>query len=87
MNNFDGVLFSGEFSDDDELFYLRRVKNLQTQSILSNRQLEQLYHYLSRQNDRQESCTITVNDQIPVLLTPQEAEQLLTELDEIITHL
>ncbi|SDM17136.1 hypothetical protein [Sediminibacillus halophilus] len=87
MNYFDGALFSGEFSDDDELFYLRRVKNLQTQSILSNRQLEQLHHYLSRQNSRQESCTITVNDQIPVLLNQQEAEQLLTELDEIIAHL
>ncbi|QTN00259.1 hypothetical protein ERJ70_13695 [Sediminibacillus dalangtanensis] len=87
MNHFDGVLFSGEFSDDDELFYLRRVKNLQTQSILSNRQLEQLHHYLSRQNNRQESCTITVNDQIPILLNQQEAKQLLSELDEIIAHL
>ncbi|WP_053218709.1 hypothetical protein [Virgibacillus senegalensis] len=87
MNNFDGVLFSGEFSDDDELFYLRRVKNLQTQSVLSNRQLEQLHHYLSRQNSRKESCTITVNDQIPILLNQEEAKQLLSELDEIIAHL
>ncbi|SDK06211.1 hypothetical protein [Sediminibacillus albus] len=87
MNSFDGVLFSGEFSEDEELFYLRRVKNLQTQSILSNRQLHQLQDYLAKQHSQQEGCTITVNDQIPVLLAQEEAEQLLTELASIIDRM
>ncbi|WP_077624889.1 hypothetical protein [Sediminibacillus massiliensis] len=84
MDSYNGALFSGEFSEDEETFYLKRVKNIQTQSIISQKQLQNLYHYLMNQNANNGSCTITVNDQIPVLLAPEEAQQLQQELAAIL---
>ncbi|GAB3054020.1 hypothetical protein [Virgibacillus ainsalahensis] len=78
MNNFSGTIFSGDFDEDQETFYLTQVKNISTQSTLSTDQLTQLYQYLKKQED---TCTITVNDQMPILLQADEVAQLLKELD------
>ncbi|MUK88136.1 hypothetical protein GMD78_06980 [Ornithinibacillus sp. L9] len=80
MNNFSGTVFSGEFDQQNRYFYLNRVKNLTTASTLSEHQIHQLVNYLEKQSD---SCTITVNDQIPILLGQEEVELLLNELEII----
>ncbi|MFC2948764.1 hypothetical protein [Virgibacillus sediminis] len=84
MNHFSGTVFSGEFDVPGEVFYLTQVKTLSTQSTLSGKQLLQLSSYLEKQSD---SCTITVNDQLPVLLKKEEVEQLQDDLDSILKSL
>ncbi|MRH42096.1 hypothetical protein GH741_05330 [Aquibacillus halophilus] len=78
-----GHIFSGNFSKDDHSFYLKRVKHLDTQSTLSTKQIAQLRVYLTQKDELNESCTITVNDQIPLLLNKEEVHELLQELETI----
>lgn len=84
VNNFSGIIFSGEFDQDQHMFYLTQVRNLDTASILSEGQLKLLIDYLTQQN---ESCTVLVNDQLPVLLKQEEVMQLRKELTIIINQL
>ncbi|MBP1971051.1 hypothetical protein J2Z83_003188 [Virgibacillus natechei] len=84
MDNFAGIIFSGEFDQDQHMFYLTQVRNLETASILSEGQLKLLIDYLTQQN---ESCTVLVNDQLPVLLKQEEVMQLRKELTIIINQL
>jgi len=84
MGNFSGTIFSGTFDQVEEIFYLTQVKNLQTQSRLSEHQLNQLYYYLDKQEN---SCMVTVNDQIPILLQKEEINQLLLDIDDIMRDL
>ncbi|WP_158235128.1 hypothetical protein, partial [Pseudomonas sp. 2995-3] len=79
-------VFSGELATEEDTFYLTQVKNLNTQSTLTEKQLEQLYSYLLTQSE-QGSCTITVNDQIPILLNSGEVQALLEEIDTILENL
>ncbi|WP_087973931.1 hypothetical protein [Oceanobacillus rekensis] len=84
MRNFSGNIFSGEVDEFKDSFYLTQVKNLQTASNLSESKLMQLNHYLTNQKD---SCMITVNDQIPILLQEQEIAELLVDLAGIMDTL
>ncbi|WP_010648902.1 hypothetical protein [Oceanobacillus massiliensis] len=84
MENFSGKIFSGEFDHGKDMFYLTQVKNLQTTSILSEQNLTQLNHYLSKQTD---SCMITINDQMPILLKEPEVAELLLDLTRIMNGL
>ncbi|MFD2045632.1 hypothetical protein ACFSTA_18275 [Ornithinibacillus salinisoli] len=84
MNNFAGNIFCGEFDQVNNNFYLNQVKNLHTASTLSESQLINLVNYLNKQVD---TCTITVNDQIPILLQQDEIQILLKELDLIMHEL
>ncbi|MBU9710931.1 hypothetical protein [Evansella tamaricis] len=86
MNQFTGSIFSGEVSTEEDIFYLTQVRNLATHSTLTEAQLEKLYSYLLTQSE-QGSCTITVNDQIPILLNSMEVQSLLEELDTILESL
>ncbi|WP_067727767.1 hypothetical protein [Oceanobacillus damuensis] len=84
MQNFSGMIFSGDLDRMQESFYLTQVKNLETASILSEKKLTELNHYLSSQDD---TCMITINDQIPILLKEQEVSELVTDLTKIIDAL
>ncbi|SHG72629.1 hypothetical protein [Ornithinibacillus halophilus] len=81
-NHYSGEIFSGEF--DANSFYLTQVKNLTTSSTLSRNQLHRLFHYLEEHND---TFTMTVNDQLPVLLQHEDISTLLKELEEIMREL
>ncbi|WP_249872269.1 hypothetical protein [Oceanobacillus saliphilus] len=84
MQNFSGMIFSGELDQLQDSFYLTQVKNLHTASILLEKKLTELNHYLSNQ---EESCMITINDQIPILLQEQEVTELLADLTKIMEAL
>ncbi|MGJ9459190.1 hypothetical protein [Oceanobacillus sp. CF4.6] len=84
MRNFSGKIFSGELDQLQDSFYLTQVKNLQTASNLSESKLMQLNQYLSNQG---ESCMITINDQMPILLQEKEVEELLVDLASIMDAL
>ncbi|WP_226035988.1 hypothetical protein [Aquibacillus saliphilus] len=87
MAGFEGSIFSGNYSNDDHSFYLKKVKQLDTESTLSIKQIGVLKDYLSRQSELGDSCTITVNDQIPLLLKEEEVDVLLKELNTISENL
>lgn len=81
MSHFTGEMVSGEFDQINESFYLTQVKNLHTQSNLSEKQLTNLYQYLMKQD---ENCTLTINDQLPILLKAEEINDLLKDLKAIL---
>ena len=83
MENYQGHIFKGEFHNDENSFYLTGVKHMETQSTLSEKNVKQLYNYLKNHCQANESCTITINDQIPLLLSQTEANQLLEDLSKI----
>ncbi|RKQ32974.1 hypothetical protein [Oceanobacillus halophilus] len=84
MNQFTGGVFAGEFDQGNDNFYLTEVKSLQTGSVLSKKQLSDLYQYLNNQND---TCMITVNDQMPILIQKDEIDLLLRDIGDIMQSL
>ncbi|WP_026908469.1 hypothetical protein [Paucisalibacillus globulus] len=79
MEQFYGAVFEGEI--EHKGFYLTQVKNITTGSSLSVNQLMKMAAYLGAQTD---SCTITVNDQIPLLLSVRDIKDLLTDVESIL---
>ncbi|KPH74042.1 hypothetical protein NSA56_08510 [Oceanobacillus caeni] len=84
MEQYKGDIFSGEFLEDNENFYLTQVKSMETGSELSLTQLIQLGNYLAKQQD---SFMLTVNDQIPIMLKEEEMDLLLDDLSNILNIL
>ncbi|MBU8790875.1 MULTISPECIES: hypothetical protein [Bacillaceae] len=84
MEQYNGDIFSGEFLEDNENFYLTQVKSMETGSELSLTQLIQLRNYLAKQQD---SFMLTVNDQIPIMLKEEEMDLLLDDLSNILNIL
>lgn len=84
MEQYNGEIFSGEFSKDNDNFYLTQVKSMETGSELSLTQLNQLRNYLA---NHQDDFMLTVNDQIPVLLDEEEMDLLLDDLSNILNAL
>lgn len=81
MDQFQGAIFQGDL--DEASFYLTQVKNISTASSLSIDQLVKMEAYLENQ---EETCTITVNDQIPLLLSSQDIKYLQMDLRDILNH-
>lgn len=84
MQKFTGNVIAGEFSDSSSDFYVTNVKHLVTQSKLSKTQLEQLSAYLEKHKVTNESCTVTVNDQLPILLQADEVSTLQNEIKTVL---
>jgi uncharacterized protein YbaR (Trm112 family) len=84
MEQYKGEIFSGEFSKDNDNFYLTQVKSMETGSELSLTQLIQLRNYLAKHQD---DFMLTVNDQIPVMLNEEEMDLLLDDLSNILNTL
>jgi hypothetical protein len=76
---FNGAVFQGEIEENS--FYLTQVKNISTASSLSLDKLVKMATYLDEQTD---SCYITVNDQIPILLHEGDMQQLKKDLEAIL---
>ncbi|MCP8616148.1 hypothetical protein [Salirhabdus salicampi] len=87
MQRFEGQLIHGECDLNSNEFLLTQVKNIDTQSIINDRQMKTLYHYLMKTNEEQESCVITVNDQIPLMLNKEDVPLMLHDLQQIMNDL
>ncbi|WP_068675958.1 hypothetical protein [Oceanobacillus sp. Castelsardo] len=81
MEQYTGEIFSGEFPEGSNNFYLTQVKSMETGSELSLTQLIQLREYLAKHQD---NFMLTVNDQIPVMLEQEEMDLLLDDLSNIL---
>ncbi|GGA70392.1 hypothetical protein [Ornithinibacillus halotolerans] len=82
MESYNGIVFQGDIEQNS--FYLTMVKNITTASSLTKDQLVKMISYLEEQHD---SCYITVNDQIPILLEDADRSNLLNDLEEILQQL
>lgn len=80
MVEFTGRIVAGEVDAINQSFYLTQVKNLETKSQISRDQLNQIYQYLKQQDD---SCMLTINDQIPVLLQEKDINAFMYDLTQI----
>jgi hypothetical protein len=79
----DSQIFSGDIDIQSQDYILKGVKNITTQSVISKQQLQSLHDYLSKKRGSG-SVTITINDQVPLMLNNEEIGQLLNQLNQII---
>lgn len=82
MYEFDGNMMSGHVNEDDE-FVLTNIKHLNTTSIFDLDQLEEISQYLQNQKQKGETCTMILNDQLPVPLQPNEVSNLVDEMEKV----
>ncbi|MDQ0337245.1 hypothetical protein J2S00_000015 [Caldalkalibacillus uzonensis] len=76
-------IFEGEIDPVSNNYVLKKVKNLETQSVISPEQIQTIYKHLSKVLNSSEDYVITVNDQMPIRLSHDDIKQLLIELEEI----
>ncbi|QOR68693.1 hypothetical protein IM538_11555 [Cytobacillus suaedae] len=78
-----GSIFSGNVDLDSREFVLTSVKEMNTQTVLNEKQLDAIYHYLNKVVHQEEYHVLTLYDQLPVRLKNDEITLLLSELDKI----
>jgi hypothetical protein len=80
-----GNIISGEYDDETEQFSISMIKQFKTQSILTSHQAIQLLDYLYRHKDEEGGQVITLNDQMPLRISPEEVNALILDLERIET--
>lgn len=75
------TIFSGEVIDNQ--YILKQVKQIHTQSVMKKQQIHELSDYLSKAVHHDQMHIITINDQLPIRLNNDEANQLINELEQI----
>jgi hypothetical protein len=83
METYIGNVLEGEYQKLDNQFFIKQIKNISTESTLTPKQIDNLTRYLGHQISHNEGCIITVNDQLPIQLTKQDATSLHQDLTEI----
>lgn len=83
MYYLEGNIISGEFDYDKKEFAIQKVKNFNTQAVINQNQLPNLYEYLKKHQSDQDGQIITLYDQMPVSLSQVEIQQLLHDLKKI----
>ncbi|UTR09885.1 hypothetical protein MM300_18665 [Evansella sp. LMS18] len=78
-----GQIISGEFDESANQFVLQQIKHSQTESALTEKQLNTLCDYLNKHRDEPEGQIVTLYDQLLVPLSQEEVVQLLSELEEL----
>lgn len=80
-----GNIIAGEFDSTINEFSLQKVKNLQTESVLNEDQLNNIYHYLKKHQHEEDGQIITLYDQMLVRLAPNEVNQLIVDLEKVMS--
>jgi hypothetical protein len=78
-----GSIISGEFDEQMNEFSLQTVKHFNTKSTIKENQLRVLYHYLQEHEGDKDGQVITLYDQLPIRLSPQEIKKLLEDLEKV----
>jgi hypothetical protein len=82
MQSIKGEILSGEFDEIDNVFTLRTIKSLQTETTLKKNQLESLYAYLDNHLN-EDGQVLSLFDQLLIRLSQEEVKTLLTDLESI----
>ncbi|MFE8699541.1 hypothetical protein ACFYKX_02765 [Cytobacillus sp. FJAT-54145] len=83
MNHLDGHILSGEYDENGREFSIQQVKSFSTLSVLTENQLNQLHNYLQLHQDDLEGQIVTLYDQMPVRLSKEEVQLLISDLEFI----
>lgn len=78
-----GNIISGEFDEHMNEFSLQGVKSLTTQSTIKESQIKSLYDYLMKHRNDIDGQIITLNDQIPIMLSQEEINLFIRDLETI----
>ncbi|MGD7024618.1 hypothetical protein ACQCVK_18705 [Rossellomorea vietnamensis] len=80
-----GNIIAGEFDSTINEFSLQKVKNLGTESVLNEDQLNNIYDYLKKHQQEEDGQIITLYDQMLVRLAQNEVNQLIVDLEKVIS--
>ncbi|MGD6804453.1 hypothetical protein [Rossellomorea aquimaris] len=80
-----GNIIAGEFDSTINEFSLQKVKNLETESVLNEDQLNNIYDYLRKHQQEEDGQIITLYDQMLVRLSQNEVNQLIVDLEKVIS--
>lgn len=80
-----GTIIAGEFDSSMNEFSLQKVKNLNTESVLKENQLNNIYHYLKKHQHEDDGQIITLYDQMPLHLTQNEINDLICDLERVMS--
>ncbi|WP_425462103.1 hypothetical protein [Mesobacillus subterraneus] len=80
-----GTIIAGEFDSSMNEFSLQKVKNLNTESVLKENQLNNIYHYLKKHQHEIDGQIITLYDQMPLHLTQNEINELICDLERVMS--
>ncbi|CAM4095803.1 hypothetical protein METH109765_22170 [Mesobacillus thioparans] len=80
-----GTIIAGEFDSSMNEFSLQKVKNLNTESVLKENQLNNIYHYLKKHQHEDDGQIITLYDQMPLHLTQNEINELICDLERVMS--
>ncbi|PLS05421.1 hypothetical protein [Neobacillus cucumis] len=81
----EGNIIAGEFDSTMNEFSLQRVKNFDLESVLKQNQLNQIYQYLIKHQNEEDGQFITLYDQLPVRLSQSEINQLIGDLEKVMS--
>ncbi|PLS17989.1 hypothetical protein CVD28_09905 [Bacillus sp. M6-12] len=79
----EGHIISGDFDQANNEFSLQRVKNLSTESVLNQAQINNIYSYLKQNQNDSSGQILTLYDQMPVHLSQDEINQLILDLEQV----
>ncbi|MDQ1146559.1 hypothetical protein QE429_003386 [Bacillus sp. SORGH_AS 510] len=80
-----GTIIVGEFDSAMNEFSIQRVKDFEIESVLKVNQINNVYHYLKKHQDEEDGQIITLYDQMPVHLAKNEVNQLITDLERVLS--
>lgn len=80
-----GSIIAGEFDSSMNEFTLQKVKNFNTESVLKENQINNIYHYLKKHQHENDGQIITLYDQMLVRLSQNEINQLICDLERVMS--
>lgn len=80
-----GNIIAGQFDSTINEFSLQKVKNFETESVLNEDQLNNIYHYLKKHQHEEDGQIITLYDQMLVRLAQNEVNQLIVDLEKVMS--
>lgn len=80
-----GSIIDGIFDTSVNEFTLQRVKNFDTQSVLNETQINNIYQYLHLHRNDEDGQIITLYDQMPLRLSKEESSQLIGDLEKVMS--
>jgi hypothetical protein len=78
-----GRIISGDFDEEQNIFYIQKIKSFFVESVLKENQLKKLYHYLKKHKHETDGQIVTLYDQMLVRLSQDEIKALLHDLEQI----
>jgi hypothetical protein len=83
MTYLQGSLIAGKFDNEQNLFYVQQVKQFPIESNLNEKITNSLYNYLQINQQDEDGLVLTLYDQMPIMITKNEIEQLMKDLDQV----